>query len=51
MSRCKVAERLEERADKEADMTSFTGYYDDFVIAHNKYLNHIEDHGCWREEP
>ena len=51
MSRCKEAERLAKRVDEEADKASFAGYYDDFVIAHNNYLNHIEDHGCWRYEP
>lgn len=50
MSRCKVAERLAERANEEVEKSSSTGYYDDLVLAHNAYLNHIEDHGCWRDK-
>lgn len=48
MSRCKIAENLAKRAEEEADKASSTGYYDDFVHAHNNYINHIENHGCWR---
>jgi hypothetical protein len=51
MSRCKEAERLEKIVDREAEKATFTGYYDDFADAYDEYVNHIQDHGCWRGEP
>jgi len=51
MTRCKIAAKLAEIADKEAEIAAFTGYNDDFVDAYAAYVTHIQDHGCWRDEP
>ena len=50
MSRCKIAERLWGKVEKEAEMSIYTGYSDDLVIASDEYINHIQDHGCWRSK-
>lgn len=49
--RCKIAQRLWKKVVKEQDKVPFTGYADDYVRAFNEYSNHIEEHGCWRDEP
>ena len=51
MSRCKIAERLWGKVEKEGQMSIYTGYGDDLAIAYDEYTNHIQDHGCWRSEP
>lgn len=51
MSRCKIAEKLAKIVDNEAEKATFTGYSDDFADAYDVYVNHIQDHGCWRDEP
>ena len=51
MSRCKTAERLAKVVDEEAEKASFTGYNNDLADAYDNYVNHIQDYGCWRDEP
>lgn len=51
MTRCKEAERLLKIANKEAEKAAFTGYTTDLYNAYDDYINHIQDHGCWRDEP
>ena len=50
MSRCKTAKKLLDIADEEAEKAAFTGYTTDFYDAYDDYINHIQDHGCWRDE-
>ena len=51
MSRCKEAERLAKIKDEEHEKTIFTGFPDDYIDAFNRYYDHIQEHGCWRNEP
>jgi len=49
--RCEEAKRLLDTVDEEAEKATFTGYTNGLVDAYAEYITHIQDHGCWREEP
>jgi len=48
MGRCKTAEKLLKIIEKEVEKANLTGYDNDLDSAIDNYVNHIQDHGCWR---